>query len=366
MRILSVIESFAQGGAETVLVDLALGLTRHEHRVVHFSRANAITAHGPCLTALAAHGVQCVDAHWSSLNAAGPRHEVLGPFEPEVVLFHWWGKDPWMPWIREAIAHSGPRPGFVLVLHHAGVPVARGYDHYVLVSPSQLPQVAHVPRAQVSIVPNGVDLSRFAGTARPRPPSNGPFVVGRLSSLRAGKIPPDWIRTAASFPLADTRFVIAGEGALRRVLEEEVRALGLENRFTLPGHVSRETVPALLASFDVFCYVTSTAVECHPLVLLEALAAGVPIVAEARGGIPDIVAHGVNGLLAGSASDVGRQVRALRDDPALRARLAAGAARTAPRFRAERQLEAYERLIERVRAVGGTRRHAAGHGACRA
>lgn len=360
MRILSVIESFAHGGAETVLVDLALGLTRHEHRVVHFSRANAIAAHGPFLTALAVRGVPCVDAPWSSLNSAGARRQVLGSFEPDVVLFHWWGKDPWLPWIREANSRSGPRPSFVVVLHHAGIPAALGYDHYVLVSPSQRPQVAHLPRAKISIVPNGVDLSRFAGTVRHRPPGGGPFVVGRLSGLRAGKIPPDWIRTAASFPVPDAHFVIAGEGALRRALEQEVRALGLEARFTLPGYVSRGAVPGLLASFDVFCYVTSTAVECHPLVLLEALAAGVPIVAEARGGIPDIVADRVNGLLAESPGDVGRHLRALRDDPAFCAQLAAGATRTAPRFRVEQQLEAYERLIGGVGAVAPASMQAAG------
>jgi glycosyltransferase involved in cell wall biosynthesis len=67
-----------------------------------------------------------------------------------------------------------------------------------------------------------------------------------------GKIPPDWIRTAASYPVPDAHFVIAGEGALRPVLEQEVRELGLGARFTLPGYVSREEVPALLTSFDVF------------------------------------------------------------------------------------------------------------------
>jgi glycosyltransferase involved in cell wall biosynthesis len=366
MRILSVVESFAHGGAETVLVDLALGLRQHEHRVIHFSRANAIAAHGPFLDALAAGGVPCADVHWGDLNSAGTRRHALGAFEPDVVLFHWWGKDPWLPWIREAARRLGRRPAFVVVLHHAERLAAPGYDHYVLVSPSQLPQVQHVPPARISIVPNGVDLARFARTVRPRPAAGGPFVIGRLSGLRAGKIPPDWIRIAASFPVPDAHFVIAGEGALRRVLEQDVRALGLERRFTLPGYVSREAVPGLLASFDVFCYVTSTAVECHPLVLLEALAAGVPIVAEARGGIPDVVVDGVNGLLAESPADVGHHLRALRDDPALHARLAAGATRTAPRFRLGRQLEAYERLIGAVGSAGPASVAVAGREARRA
>ena len=361
MKILSVIESLAHGGAETVLVGLALGLTRHEHQVVHFSGANAIVAHHPFLGALAHRRVPCVDAHWTALNTVAGRREVLGTLVPDVVLFHWWGKDPWLPWVREATRGPGPRPSFVVVLHHAGIPAAPGYDQYVLVSPSQLPQVEHVPRDQISIVRNGVDLSRFARARCPRPPG-GPFVIGRLSGLRAGKIPTDWIRTAASYPVPDARFVIAGDGPLRPLLVQEVRALGLEARFTLPGYVRRDDVPALLATFDVFCYVTSAAVECHPLVLLEALAAGVPIVAEARGGIPDIVIDGVNGLLVGAAGDVGRHLQALREDPTLRAHLAAGAARSATRYAMERQLEGYERVLQGIGAVGPAPEPASGMG----
>ena len=57
MKILSVIESLAHGGAETVLVDLVLGLSEHTHQVVHFSSANGIPVHTPFIEALTAAGV---------------------------------------------------------------------------------------------------------------------------------------------------------------------------------------------------------------------------------------------------------------------------------------------------------------------
>jgi glycosyltransferase involved in cell wall biosynthesis len=103
-----------------------------------------------------------------------------------------------------------------------------------------------------------------------------------------------------------------------------------------------------LKRFDVFCHVTSTAVECHPLALLEALAAGVPIVAEARGGIPEVVTHGVNGLLASTPGEIGDHLRLLRRDEVLRKRLSMGARGTAARFSLQRQLEAYRRLLAEI------------------
>lgn len=347
MRILSVIGSLAHGGAETVLVELVRGLGGHEHRVLHFSAINDIVADRGLVDALASSGVTCLDADWRCLASMTTVQTVLGDFTPDVVLFHWWGQDPWRPWVDESRGRSatGRRPHFVAVLHHADLRPAPIYDHYALVSDSQRAQVAEVPAARIRVIPNGVDPARF-NPVRSR--TDGTMRVGRISSLRPGKIPGDWVRTAAGYELPDARFVIAGEGAMRPALLADVQALGLERQFTLPGHVPRPDVPRLLQGFDVFCYVTSTAVESCPLALLEALAAGVPIVAEARGGIPEIVRPGVNGLLAGSADEVGEHLHTLGRDPALRRRLAAGARRSAEAFTLARQLAAYERLLEEI------------------
>jgi glycosyltransferase involved in cell wall biosynthesis len=352
VKVLSVIESLDHGGAETVLVDLVLGLREHAHRVIHFGSANGVPVHAPFVRALRAARVPCADAHWRCLVDPVARARVLAGFRPDVVLFHWWGKDPWLPWLTAA--RAGPRaarPAFVCVLHHAGARPAPGYDRYVLVAPNQAADVRHLPRARLRRIPNGVDLARFARTRRPaaRPRRAGgdpaPMVVGRLSNLRQVKVPADWVRTLAGFAVPGTRFVIAGDGPLRTALEADARALGAPGQFVFPGYVPRDRVPALLASFDVFCYATGEAEECHPLALLEALAAGIPIVAEARGGIPAIVRHERNGLLAGSVAEMGSHLHRLRRDPALRARLARGALVTAGRFSLARQLGRYRRLL---------------------
>lgn len=344
MRVLSIASSLTHGGAETVLVDLALGLSEHTHRVAHASAARGYTAHAPFVRRLARAGVRCHDVPLEGLGEPRERQRLLADFQPDVVLLHWWGRDCLRAWVDDAGAVSPDRrPSFVCVLHHTGLPAPPGYDHYVMVTRSQLP---YVPRARSRLIHNGVDLGRFRVARAPRP--EGCMVVGRISRLSHDKIPSDWVRTAAAYGLPRTRFVIAGDGPLAGALRDDVAALGLADDFELPGYVARASVPALLRRFDVFCHVTATAVECHPLALLEACAAGVPIVAEARGGIPEIVRHGVNGLLASSTDEIGEHLHALRRDDALRRRLAIGARHAASRFSLARQLAAYRRLLAEI------------------
>lgn len=346
MKVLSIASSLTHGGAETVLVDLALGLSRHEHQVLHSTAARGRVPYRRFLVRLAGAGVRCHDVPLDALCDGRERRRILGDFQPDVVLFHWWGRDCLRTWVDEAPDYDrARRPSFVCVLHHAGIPAPPGYDRYVMVTRTQKEQVP--AGSQIRMIPNGVDLSRFRSSGRRTRPRDR-MVVGRVSRLSPDKIPVDWVRTAAAYGLPRTRFVIAGDGPLAVSLREDVAALGLDDHFELPGHVGPARVPALLKRFHVFCHVTSTAVECHPLALLEALAAGVPIVAEARGGIPEIVTHGVNGLLASSADEIGDHLHTLRRDDALRERLSLGARRTAPRFSLSRQVAAYRRLLAEI------------------
>ena len=360
MKILSVIDSLAHGGAETVLVDLVLGLREHEHRVVHCSAVNGITPHEEFIGALARASVGVSDVDWRAFPDESGRQEVLAGFEPEVVLFHWWGQAPWQRWVasqRELPVTR--RPYFVLVLHHAGIRVPPGYDRYVLVAASQRDQVRRVPRERVHLIPNGIDLRRFPCRSARRH-RGSEMVVGRLSSLRAGKIPADWVDSVASWEMRDTHFVIAGDGPLRARLEERAAALGHEDRVRFTGYVARADAARVLGGFDVLCYTTSPeVVECHPLALLEALAAGVPIVAEARGGVPEIVAHGVNGLLASAPDEIGVHLRRLRRDESLRDWLTRGARASAAHFALGMQIAAYRSLLRLIAAErAGTDRQA--------
>src|SRR5690606_37287064 len=91
----------------------------------------------------------------------------------------------------------------------------------------------------------------------------------------------------------EARLIIAGEGALRGALEQQVQDLGLGERVSLLGH--REDVPALVRAADL--YISSSWSEGLGTSVLEALAAGTPTVATVAGGVGEMVRDGETGYL---------------------------------------------------------------------
>jgi glycosyltransferase involved in cell wall biosynthesis len=90
-----------------------------------------------------------------------------------------------------------------------------------------------------------------------------------------------------------TRYVVVGDGRHRPALDRDVVNLGLEDRVVFTG--ARSDVPRLLAAADVFVLPSHT--EALPTVLIEAMAAGLPVVAAEVGGIPEMVDRGTSALL---------------------------------------------------------------------
>jgi glycosyltransferase involved in cell wall biosynthesis len=273
---------------------------------------------------------------------------------PDVVLFHWWKHHPLRSWITPHPGTGAPRPWFVCVAHHRGSLAGPPYDRYVLVSPTQCEAMGAIDGSRVRIIPNGVDTTPFEPRQRSRLAGTGAdgLVIGRLSSLRPGKIPDDWVRTAAAMDLPGAHWVIAGDGATRARLLADAATLKADDRITFPGYVPRERVPAMLASFDVCCYVTSSAVECHPLALIETALAGVPIVAEPRGGVTDVVIDGESGFLVTTPTEIEARLRLLLGDAALRRRLSDGARRIGLRFDRARMLAGYQSLLAELAEAG--------------
>lgn len=113
--------------------------------------------------------------------------------------------------------------------------------------------------------------------------------------------------------------VIVGDGPERASLEAEIRRLGLHETVVLAG--DRDDVAAVLARADVF--VLSSTSEGLPLSILEAMAAGLPVVASSVGGVPEAVKDGVTGLLVPPRDPVrlAAALERLLVDPALRHRL---------------------------------------------
>jgi glycosyltransferase involved in cell wall biosynthesis len=140
------------------------------------------------------------------------------------------------------------------------------------------------------------------------------------------------------------RVECAGDGDLARV-ERRAAALGLASRVTMRGWINAREREQLLARAAVF--VLPSHAEGLPVSLLEAMAAGCPVVATAVGGIPDLVKHGVNGLLVppGAPGALAEALRRLVTDRELAGRLGREARATvAARYTVERSLERLEQI----------------------
>jgi glycosyltransferase involved in cell wall biosynthesis len=177
------------------------------------------------------------------------------------------------------------------------------------------------------VIPNGVDA---AGAPRAELDGRRPVVVA-VGRLKAPKDFVTFVRALVQLPRGSYEAVIVGDGPDRERVAEEIRGLGLAEHVRLAGE--RRDVPALLAAADVF--VLSSASEGMPVSVLEAMAAGLPVVASRVGGVPELVLEGETGLLVepGEPDELGAALQRLVRDRQLRRRLgAAGRARVEERF----------------------------------
>ena len=199
-------------------------------------------------------------------------------------------------------------------------------------SPIPLPRRAGAPSLQALGIPDGAP------------------VVGNVAALTGHKDHATLLE-AAGIVLRrrpEARFVIVGEGPLRRELEARVREGGLAGRVVFAGF--RDDVDRLLPAFDVFCL--SSHLEGLGTSLLDAMAFGRPVVATAAGGIPEAVEDGSTGVVVPVRDPVAlaQALLALLDDPDRRRRLgAAGRKRFLERFTADRMVEETLRVYEETR-----------------
>jgi glycosyltransferase involved in cell wall biosynthesis len=118
-----------------------------------------------------------------------------------------------------------------------------------------------------------------------------------------------------------SRFVVLGEGPDLPAMKGAVSAAGLDRNFAFRGYQPREALKEAYEAMEVL--VLPSRREGLPLSLLEACAMGVCVAAFSVGGIPEVIVHGQNGLLAqpGDTGDLAAQIVALRQDTQLAARL---------------------------------------------
>jgi glycosyltransferase involved in cell wall biosynthesis len=233
-------------------------------------------------------------------------------------------------------------------------------DHVVCVSEGQAAKVRKwcgVPAERLSVIRNSARLGAFEKTDPAARERLRGFFPGEVSHvvLAAGRFSPEkgfgvLVDAAASICRANPRasVVIFGEGPLRGELERRASQLNLTGRVVLPGF--RTDLDSLIGGADVVVLPSFT--EGLPNVALEASAAGVPVVATAVGGNPEVVAEGETGYLvpSGDPARLAARVNDLLRDPPTRARLgAAGRRRMRELFTFDAQAKAYLQLLHTLR-----------------
>lgn len=203
------------------------------------------------------------------------------------------------------------------------------------------------PRSRVQRIPNGIDTRAFAAPAK-RDVLPGlvkhkdEFWVGTLAGLRAVKQLDVLVRAMDRMP-AEWQLVIVGEGPERERLLAEAERIGAEDRVHLPGFVAEPQ--KLVGLFDIFAL--SSLSEQFPISLVEAMAAGLPVVAPRVGDIGSMVASDNGPALVdpGDETALAKSLARLADDPVTRDRMG-----QANRKKAREEFDE-QRMIERYKAL---------------
>ncbi len=344
--ILSLIPTL-EGGGGRALVDGVLALAGRP-QLVACAEPAAYGGQG-LRRELAAAGVDVV-----TVPSAGALATLLRQTQPSVVLHHWWN----YPILDHAVRIGDER---WVCVGHGPLPMPFAYDAYVAVSEFQRRSQSHLPPDRLTLIPNGIDLGRF-DAATPRRARRA-VTIAMVTRLDAGKFP----RRLLDYlpPLDRARLLIAGFGGRRYELEPEIAQRGLADRVRFVGAVSSAELPRFLNDADIGLHLTESHQECCSLAVLEMLAAGLPMVGEPKGGLPELVAHDGNGFLAMEPGQVARHLGRLIESVELRRRMGAESRRLASRydmgrFRSsmqalvadvERAPHAKQRLTRRTQAV---------------
>ncbi len=306
--IVHLLSSFGVGGQERVALDLALGQKARGHRVSVLSLApepdgamarefqqggitvGRVPKRGgldPTLVPRLAHQLR---KH---------RADVVHTHNPLPLIYG----APAARLIGAAAIHTkhGINPGSRA--HRALRRVAAQLTHaFVAVSDTTAAQARalhDVSPGKLHTIPNGIRLDRYAPDPEARAATRvelglgDAWVVGTVGRLDAYKNQALLVRAIAPLLSSSVRLVIVGDGDNRGEVEAAVAALPEPRWVVMTGR--RMDVPRLIHAFDVFALSSKT--EGLPLVVPEAMAAGLPIVTTSVGGLPGVVDHGQTGLL---------------------------------------------------------------------
>lgn len=266
---------------------------------------------------------------------AGGRPPLIVTYQSDIVRQRFLGT-LWSPWLRRLLA-SADR-------------ILASSPRYAETSPFLQPN-----RERVEVVPLGIEPDRFRGIdrqaarARLAPIGDRPLLafVGRLRYYKGLHV---LLEALALLP--DVGLLVAGTGAEGKHLHRQAEQLGVERRVIWLGDVSEEDLPLVYASCDLFVLPSTARSEAYGLVLLEAMAAGRPVISTELGtGTSWINEDGVTGRVVppGDPNALAEAARLLLSDPQMLSDMGRAASqRVDEKFTADRMVEHIETIYEEV------------------
>jgi phosphatidylinositol alpha-mannosyltransferase len=270
-----------------------------------------------------------------SFHLARRVSEILERERFDVLHFH----EPLMPALPLTLLRMSKGPHVATfhafaksnVGYYYGRPILKPYlrhlNETIAVSPPARDFVRHYfPQISPHIIPNGVDVERFRPGLAPirhlRDDCVNVLFVGRLEKRKGLRDLLNGFRYLSE-RVPKTRLIIVGDGPLRHRVESYVSNHDLTN-VVMAGYVPEQVKPRYLATADIFC-APATGSESFGIVLLEAMAAGLPLVATEIPGYLSVVEAGVDSLTVRPKSplELGVAMTVLARDPELRRRLGA-------------------------------------------
>ena len=367
IRVIHIVPMLSPGGAERVAVHIVNGLNRERFEPIVISFADPMNCDLDELLSQAGVEVRYL-AKKSGFDYRMYRrlHRVLTEYQPDVVHTHLQvlryalptmlllGNAKLLHTVHNLAEREIEPPARVVhryAFSHGVIPIAVGEE--VAVSMKRLYGIP-----QCRVIANCIPTSTYAnpGVSRRQWRAQEGFAeddvlfvcVARFARQKNhALLVKAFAQVCARHPNA--RLLLVGDGVLRNDLETQVNGIGLASRVRFLG--LRADIPEVLAACDVF--VLSSEFEGNPLSVLEAMAAGLPTISTAVGGVPSLLEKGTSGILvhSGDAEGFSKAMESLLLNGNLRQSMGVAAARRArERFDVANMVRAYEAVYESLQS----------------
>jgi len=363
--VLLLISSEGYFGVENMLVNLAVALAKQGCRCAVAVLCDVRFNHTEVGDQARARGLEVEIVHCSGRldwRAVVAIRRLMTEYQVDVLHTHGYKADIYgnfASWSRRvgliATCHNWPHPAWSMQAYAAlDRFFLRTFDRVVVLSEAVAGALRNsgLPEDKLQAIANGVDVERFR-EAQPSLKSGSSkaneSLVGFVGRLVPGKGADILLRAAprvfSRHP--NSRFVLVGDGPLRQELESLAERLGVADRVLFTG--LREDMPQIYASIDLL--VLPSLCEAMPMCVLEAMAAGKPVIATRVGAVPQLIDQDETGVLIepGDVAGLSSAVLQLLDDPE-RARClgAKGQARTIEQFSADSMARQYLQLYSEI------------------